>query len=243
MLYEIFHLKDMNLIIIWYFGFYLGLSLEEASNITTENILLFKNKLYFIRNEKIVVRNIIDKIIMIINKLIIINNLNQRDYLLCFNIKGNKNINRKDCIKMKFDGWINNINLFSQDKNNIISNLLLTRRESIRMNEREKKEFLNLDLDILVTSFLDIRNNSLESNNFNEHIISLKEYNNDDPFNSFEIYDELNEIYDYNNKDYDWEYYNLNNNNNNINIKNFNKTNIYETKISGIFSRIKKENI
>lgn len=96
MLYEIFHLKDMNLILIWYFSFYLGLSLEEASNITTENILFFKNKLYFIRNEKIVFRNIIDKIIMIINKLIIINNLNQRDYLLCFNIKGNKNINRKD---------------------------------------------------------------------------------------------------------------------------------------------------
>ena len=46
--------------------------------------------------------------------------------------------------------------------------------------------------------------------------------------------------YNYNNKDYDSEYYNLNNNNN---IKNFDKTNSFETKISGIFSRIKKENI
>ena len=82
MLYEIFHLKDMNLILIWYFSFYLGLSLEEASNIKTENILLSKNKLYFIRNEKIVFRNNIYNIIMIINKVIIINNLNQRDYLL-----------------------------------------------------------------------------------------------------------------------------------------------------------------
>lgn len=36
---------------------------------------------------------------MIINKLIIINKLNQSDYLLCFNIKENKNINRKDWIK------------------------------------------------------------------------------------------------------------------------------------------------
>lgn len=158
---------------------------------------------------------------MIINKLIIIKNLNQRDYFLCFNIS----------VKSKFDGWIKNINIFSQDKKNIISNLLLTRRKSIRMSEREKKEFLNLDLDIL-------ENKTIESNNFNDHLISLKEYNNDDSSNFIKSYDDFNQINNYNNKDYAFEDYNLNSNNN---IYCFNKADSLEKKFMVFSPELKKK--
>lgn len=41
-LYELFKIKDMSIILLWYFSFYLGLSLEETLNITIENILFLK---------------------------------------------------------------------------------------------------------------------------------------------------------------------------------------------------------
>ena len=132
------NLKDINILLLWYLLFYLGLSVKESSNLILENILI-KKKLYLIRNEKIDLRNINDNICSIINKLIISNDLNQKSHLLFFNIGEGKIINRINFIKSKFDIWIKNINFLSQEKKDIIIKLFLTERESIRMTKSEKK--------------------------------------------------------------------------------------------------------
>ena len=85
-LYKMLSFNDINIILFWYLSFYLGLSLDETANIIMENISISNKKLYLIRNEKQIFRNINDKICMIINKMNINNNMQQKDYLLFFSI-------------------------------------------------------------------------------------------------------------------------------------------------------------
>lgn len=148
---SLFKTKNLNLIIIWYFCYNLGLSIFDVSNLIMNNYHKKLGKLIFFRNNKTIRRNINSKICEIIDFIKAQNNINENDYLIICKDEPSYLKNRIDIIQFYLLDWVKQIEIIHQETKKNIIKLFDIQRESIKITKIEQDIYNNFNLEFFKT--------------------------------------------------------------------------------------------
>jgi hypothetical protein len=145
----LFESNNFNLILLWYFCFYLGLSIFESGNLIYKNYKPKAKKIIFWRDKKTISRNIKINFCNTIEYIIKKYNLTINDFIIYRNKEKILFSERINIIKYDVFSFINNLNEINFKTKEALTNLFLTERESIKMTNIEKNLFENFNLEFI----------------------------------------------------------------------------------------------